>query len=92
MAQKIEDYRAGIAERARELREKAGLTQVQLTMRTGIPQTTLSKIERLGAPLTFATAYRLALGLDCSIHELIPESSMDVLAELTAERAALAIG
>ena len=91
MAKKIEDYRAGIAERARELRVKTGLTQVQLTMRTGIPQTTLSKIERFGAPFSLSVAYRLAWGLNCTIHELIPEASVDVLAEMTAERTALNI-
>jgi transcriptional regulator with XRE-family HTH domain len=74
----IEDYKAQIAHNVRAAREKKGWTQVQLCMASGVPQTTLSKIERLGAPFTFNTIYLLCDALGCTAHDLIPPTSNDV--------------
>ena len=84
MTEKIEDYKAGIATRARQARLDAGLTQVQVVMKTGIPQTTLSKIERRGAPFSLTSAYRLAAAYDVSVKEFFPDRSADVEAEMAA--------
>lgn len=89
MAEEIEDFKQGIAERVRAARDAKGWTQVQLCMASGVPQTTLSKIERLGQPFTFPTAYRLAAALNCTIYELLPPTSADVAAARAADLAAL---
>jgi len=89
MANEIEDYRQAIAENVLKLRTKKGYTQVQLCMATGIPQTTLSKIERTGSPLTLQTAYRVAAALDATLHDIIPAQSRDIAADRAAELAAI---
>ena len=50
----------------RDRRNSVGMTQEDLASLTGIPQATLSKIERGAAPATFDTYLRLchALGID----------------------------
>lgn len=83
----ISDYRAAIGHAVRTYRTKKGYSQTQLTMATGIAQTVLSKIESRGQPFTLVTAYRLAHALDCTVHDLIPATSRDVVAGLTADLA-----
>jgi len=90
MAKAIKDYAAAIALACSKARADKGWTQIQVCMATGIPQTTLSKLERQGAPLTFTTAYRLAHVYGVAIHELMPlKQSPDVVAELEAVKAEL---
>lgn len=87
--EEIEDFRQKIAENVRSLRDAKGLSQVQLTMASGIPQTTISKIERNGATITFTTAYKLAFALGCTIHDILPANSADAEAEVMALRSAI---
>lgn len=57
--------------RLRAAREAAGLSQEQLESRSGVEQTTISKIER-GASLrpSFAIVAALAAALGCSLDSL----------------------
>ena len=49
------------------LREKAGLTQVELAERTGISQADISRIERGATSPTAKTLQRLAEALDAEV-------------------------
>lgn len=58
-------------ERVRELRQKRGLTQVDLAERLALPQSRVSEIESgLRAP-NLVTILRLAVALDCKPSALI---------------------
>jgi transcriptional regulator with XRE-family HTH domain len=58
-------------ERIRELRQKRGLTQVELSERSGYPQGRISEIERGGRAPTLMTMIRLAVALDCDLTQLV---------------------
>jgi transcriptional regulator with XRE-family HTH domain len=88
MSEAIEDYRAVIATNVRRYRKAAGLSQTKLVVKTGIAQTTISDIERKGKPFSLNVAYKLAHALDCTVHDLLPPTSADVVAELLSTRAA----
>jgi len=72
-------------EHMRELREKRGLTQVQLAERCGFPQARISELERGLRSPNLVTMLRLALALECKpsvlmavfdktdIHPLLPK-------------------
>ena len=58
-------------ERIRELRQKRGLTQVELSERSGYPQGRISEIERGGRAPTLMTMIRLAIALECDLTQLV---------------------
>ena len=49
--------------RLREARRHAGMTQVELSAKSGVPQTTISTAERLGNRSTDTVAYARACGV-----------------------------
>lgn len=65
-ARAIFDQAYGIARQVIELREKHGLTQVQLAEETGVPQAQISRIERGVVAPTTTTLAKIgeALGAD----------------------------
>jgi DNA-binding XRE family transcriptional regulator len=65
-ARAIFDQAYGIARQVIELREKHGLTQVQLAEETGVPQAQVSRIERGVVAPTTTTLAKIgeALGAD----------------------------
>jgi DNA-binding XRE family transcriptional regulator len=73
-----------------ELREARGVTQLQLQERTGIPQETISRIERGRIP-SLATLRKLAVGVDACVLiqpdggvTLIPIEDMPNIGDLKA--------
>jgi len=86
----IRDYQQTIALNVRALREKRGFTQGQLCMATGMAQTTVSRIENHGQPMTLNTLYLLAYALKCKARDIIPDTSQDVVDTILAKREALA--
>jgi DNA-binding XRE family transcriptional regulator len=62
-ARAVFDQAYGLARQIVELREKHGLTQVQLSEATGIPQAQISKIERGVISPTSATLAKIAEAL-----------------------------
>lgn len=68
--------------RLRELRNKRGLTQVELAELTGVPQNHISTIER-GAKLpTIGTLIRFAFALECKVSALVSVFDKEDLAKL----------
>ncbi|MCI1893027.1 MAG: helix-turn-helix domain-containing protein [Schleiferilactobacillus harbinensis] len=59
----------------REEREKAGLTQAQLSDKSGVPQTTISGIENSGKKPNVVAAHRLADALGVTMEELLVEEA-----------------
>jgi ribosome-binding protein aMBF1 (putative translation factor) len=57
----------GLARQIMELRQKHGLTQVQLSEATGIPQAQISKIERGVISPTSATLAKIAEALESDL-------------------------
>jgi transcriptional regulator with XRE-family HTH domain len=55
----------------RELRQKRGLTQVDLAERCGFPQARISELERGGRTPNLVTILRLAVALDCKVSALV---------------------
>jgi transcriptional regulator with XRE-family HTH domain len=58
-------------ERLRELRQKRGLTQVQLAERCDYPQARISELERGARAPNLVTMLRLALALECKVSDLV---------------------
>jgi transcriptional regulator with XRE-family HTH domain len=58
-------------DRLRELRQKRGLTQVDLAERCGFPQARISELERGSRSPNLVTMLRLALALECRVSELV---------------------
>lgn len=61
-----------LAERLRELRDKAGISQVQMAKRLGIGRSTLNRLEIASQNTTISTLDRLCRALRCDIPELFP--------------------
>lgn len=78
----IEDWRAELALNVRKARKRLKLTQQELGAKAGIFQGTVAKIERRGYPLSMHNLYRLAHGLECTVHDLLPASSVDAIDDL----------
>lgn len=78
----IEDYRAQIAHNVRAFRKQRGWSQSRLVMASGVAQTTISQIERFGKPFSLNVAYTLAHVFECTVHDLLPPLSNDVVASL----------
>ncbi len=57
-------------ERMRELRERRGLTQVEVSQRTGLPQPRVSELERGARVPNLLTMIRIAIALECKFAEL----------------------
>ena len=66
-ARAVFDQAYGLARQIVELREKHGLTQVQLSEATGIPQAQISKIERGVISPTSATLAKIAEALESDL-------------------------
>jgi ribosome-binding protein aMBF1 (putative translation factor) len=66
-ARAVFDQAYSLARQIVELREKHGLTQVQLSEATGIPQAQISKIERGVISPTSATLAKIAEALDSDL-------------------------
>ena len=56
-----------MAKSFRNAREQTGLSQLELAQRTGIPQPTISRIERAATNPTVETLAQLARGLGCEL-------------------------
>lgn len=57
--------------RFRDVREKRGLTQVQLAERTGLDQATISRIERGRGGIDYDVLDRLCAALECGPGDLL---------------------
>jgi transcriptional regulator with XRE-family HTH domain len=58
-------------ERLRQLRKKRGITQVQLSDATGVPQAHISNLERGTMLPTLGMMIRLAVALECKVSALV---------------------
>ncbi|HEX7153161.1 MAG TPA: helix-turn-helix transcriptional regulator [Thermoanaerobaculia bacterium] len=72
-------------ERMREIRQKAGMTQVELAERSGLAQTRVSELERGVRSPNLATVVRLALALDCKVSALVAGFDRRDLASILSE-------
>ena len=61
--QRLIQSSAALGRALRDARRGAGLTQVALAAKTGLPQGTISKIERGALPVSFDTLLRLLSAL-----------------------------
>jgi transcriptional regulator with XRE-family HTH domain len=57
--------------RIRELRQKRGLTQIDMSERLGLPQSRISEIERGARVPNLVTILRLAIALECKVSTLM---------------------
>lgn len=71
-----------LGERVRELRQKRGLTQVDLGERLSLPQSRVSEIEKGSRVPNLETILRLALALDCKVSVLMGVFDKEDLAKL----------
>ncbi|HYI09840.1 MAG TPA: helix-turn-helix transcriptional regulator [Thermoanaerobaculia bacterium] len=71
-----------LGERVRELRQKRGLTQVDLGERLSLPQSRVSEIEKGSRVPNLETILRLALALDCKVSVLMAVFDKEDLAKL----------
>lgn len=71
-----------LGERVRELRQKRGLTQVDLGERLSLPQSRVSEIEKGSRVPNLETILRLALALDCKVSVLMAVFDKEDLARL----------
>jgi len=61
-----------LAERLRELREEAGISQVQMARRLGIGRSTLNRLEMASQNTTISTLDMLCRALRCDVAGLFP--------------------
>lgn len=71
-----------LGDRVRELRQKRGMTQVDLGERLGIPQSRISEIEKGSRVPNLETILRLALALECKPSTLMAIFDKEDLAKL----------
>ena len=72
-----------LGDRVRELRQKRGLTQVDLAERLGVPQSRVSEIESGSRVPNLVTMLRLSIALDCKPTALLaPFDKLNVTALL----------
>jgi DNA-binding XRE family transcriptional regulator len=67
-ARAVFDQSYAIARQVLELREKHGLTQVELANASGVPQSQISRIERGAISPTATTLAKIADALDADLH------------------------
>lgn len=63
--------------RLRQLRERAGLSQRELSIKADVGAMACSRIERGAVQPTVATLQALAEALDCTVDELLAEPEPD---------------
>ena len=68
--------------RVREIRQKRGMTQVELGERLGFPQNRVSEIENGSRSPTLVTILRLAIALDCKPSTLLTSFDQEDLPTL----------
>jgi len=73
-----------LAQKLKAARERKGISQRDLSQRTGIPQAQISKIENNTVDLRLSTLANLAHALDLEI-ELVPRRSLPAVQSLTAQ-------
>jgi transcriptional regulator with XRE-family HTH domain len=71
-----------LGERVRELRQKRGLTQVDLGERLSLPQSRVSEIEKGSRVPNLETILRLALALECKVSVLMAVFDKEDLGKL----------
>ena len=69
-------------ERLREVRRKRGITQVQLSDATGVPQAHISNLERGTMLPTLGTMIRFAVALDCKVSTFVSVFDKEDLTKL----------
>lgn len=57
--------------RMRDVRQERGLTQVQLSERSGLTQARISELEHGSRMPNLVTILRLAVALDCKVMDLV---------------------
>ncbi|MEU0498592.1 helix-turn-helix transcriptional regulator [Mycobacterium sp. NPDC006124] len=68
-----ERRRAAVGRRIRELRQKRGLTQEQLALKSGVTRPILNEVENGKRGLLFERLYDIAEALDVQASELMAE-------------------
>jgi len=68
--------------RVRELRQKRGLTQIDLSERLGLPQSRISEIESGARSPTLVTILRVSVALECKPTDLVVVFDRQNLAKL----------
>lgn len=63
-----------LGKKIRSLRKAAGISQERLALAAGLDCSHLGKIERREVNFTEASLYQIALALNCSAQELLPEA------------------
>lgn len=69
----------------KEYRKRKGLTQTQLSARTGVIQTTISKLENGVFPMSLHAASIFARVLDCKPEDLIGEDNVRIKVDVVKE-------
>lgn len=60
-----------------EMRKKRGITQCELSRRSGVPQPIISMIERGDTPNPgIITLHKLATALKCTVDDLVTDNNM----------------
>jgi transcriptional regulator with XRE-family HTH domain len=72
-------------ERMRELRQKRGLTQVDVSERSGLPQARVSELERGARVPNLLTMIRIAVALECKFSDLASAFDKKGLRSFVAE-------
>lgn len=72
MSAKSKSWAVHVGATIRKLREKAGLSQVQLAERAGLPQPHLSRLENAAHTATHVTLEKIAAALGVTVGDLDP--------------------
>lgn len=68
----LEKWSESVASRLRRFREESGMTQADLALKTGLPQSHISRLESAAHSATFKTLEKLAAALNVEVRELDP--------------------
>lgn len=71
-----------LGQRLRALRQKRGVTQVELADRSGLPQSHISEIENGVMLPNLVTLFRIAAALPCKLSELVSVFDKEDLSRL----------
>lgn len=69
-AKRLNGWADHVGRKIRELREKAGLNQVQLARKSGLTQSHISRLERAQHSATNLTLEKIAAALDVSVRDI----------------------
>ncbi len=72
MSRGLKNWTEHVGGKIRDLREKAGLTQVDLAERAGLPQSHISRLERAEHSATHMTLEKIAKALGVGVGEIDP--------------------